>query len=116
MNHPIPPNAPNNVVNLRFPEGEGISTIDSTGNTTASLVNGPVWVSGYPFPPCSYTISITPNGTTFCSGSNVVLSASAADEYHWQDGSTSSSLSFNAQQSGTFSVVGKSGQCYAYNE
>jgi len=50
------------------------------------------------------TASITPDGaTTFCEGGDVVLSATAASEYLWSNGETTSSILVDA--SGSYSVT-----------
>lgn len=54
------------------------------------------------------TVSITPDGsTTLCPGESVVLTATGADSYLWDDQQTSASITVT--QPGTYSVTGTNG-------
>ena len=90
------------------------NTINTSGTYTATVTNAagcstvssPVTVNVLPAP----AASITANGpTSFCEGSNVVLSANGAGTYAWSNGSTASSIAVNNSGSFTYTVTGANG-------
>jgi hypothetical protein len=89
--------------------GETTSTItvSTTGDYSVTLtkndcsaISDPIHIEVNPNP----IATITPDGsTTFCEGGDVTLSATAASEYLWSNGETTSSILVNAN--GSFSVT-----------
>ncbi len=83
-------------------------TVNQAGNYSVTITNvngcsttsGAVAVVVNPLP----VIAITPSGpTTFCQGSNVILTASGGTSFLWSNGATTQSITVT--QSGNFSVV-----------
>src|SRR5581483_11127562 len=56
-------------------------------------------------------VNITPNPDKVCKGTQVTLTANApgASTYKWSNGATTSSITFNADSSGIYSVVVSNG-------
>ncbi|MBK9638410.1 MAG: T9SS type A sorting domain-containing protein [Bacteroidetes bacterium] len=81
--------------------------VTQTGGCSATSTNTTVTVGSAPTP------TITASGPlTFCSGGNVVLTASSGTSYLWSNGATTSSITVSA--SGSYNVrVTQSGGCFA---
>ncbi len=78
---------------------EGYQTATGTFSLTISQVDNPVAAA-----------SISPNGPTiFCTGSNVILTASAGASYSWSTGATSQSITVNATGNYSVTVTNASG-------
>lgn len=80
----------------------GVFTVEVTdANGCTSLPSAPFNVVVNPLPA---TPSISASGaTTFCNGSDVVLSAPVSDAYLWSNGATTQSITVSAN--GTFNVI-----------
>lgn len=87
-----------------------------------TLMNGNYTVTGTDNNGCQATSSTvlvvyeTPNtliagNDSVCEGQLLVLTASGAGSYVWNDGSVSASISINALSSGMYSVTGTTGSC-----
>ena len=74
-----------------------VSGSGSCGSSTAAIV-----VTVTPRP----VINLTGPDKTICKGELVTLQASGATTYSWNNGSTSSSITFTPSASGTYSVTG----------
>ena len=78
----------------------GSYSVTVTGSNNCTATATPVVVAVNPNP----SNTVTPNGvTTFCSGGNVILSATAGLTYSWSNGLTTQSITVN--QSGNFTIT-----------
>ena len=69
-----------------------------TGTTTVTVNTQP-------------TVTITPSSPTICAGDSVTLVASGAQDYVWNTGATSSSLTVAPTSTTQYVVVGQNGNC-----
>ena len=57
------------------------------------------------------TVTLNPSNATICAGESVTISASGAQTYSWNTGSSGSSITVNPTNQTTYSVVGQNGTC-----
>ena len=56
-------------------------------------------------------VSVSPTSATICGGESIVISASGAQTYSWNTGSSGSSITVNPSTQTTYTVIGSNGNC-----
>lgn len=56
-------------------------------------------------------VTVNPSSATICGGESIVISASGAQTYSWNTGSSGSSITVNPSSQTTYTVIGSNGNC-----
>ena len=57
------------------------------------------------------SVSINPSTASICSGESITISASGAQSYSWNTGSTTPSITVSPANQSTYTVIGQNGSC-----